>query len=258
MPSTPLVSGPVGKRQSFLWKSLVAAARSIGVGAVVVMTSAACSPVTHFHVSYAPDFPRGGSKISVFGVFHDGQMNPRSWDYFRLLLPAPFHPDTCEIAYGDKLVNTSPAISSAVDDYVRTSGVTDELLDQFAPMAKGDAILLITVAGHTPAPVILAVPGALDQVQKSGRGQGPQAGQATTDRKKTPDRNVFEASASLFSVRLHRSVGQVDMTYSGQSVEEAFKTFASRVEAEMPNSTCSGWNWDVHLDDKRIRDIIEH
>jgi hypothetical protein len=258
MAFTHRVVGSFGKLPAILRTSLVASTRSVGVGIVVALTSTACAPDTHFAVNYAPDFPRGGSNISVFGVFNDGQMNPRSWDYLRLHLLPPFNQDTCEVAYGDKLVNTTPAVSSAVDDYARTSGVTDELLDQFAPMAKGDAIMVITVAGHPPQPIVIAVPGALEQGTKSSKGQGTQSSQTPAERRKNPDRNVFELTASLFSVRLHHSVGLVDMTYSGQSLDDAFKSFANKLATEMPNSTCSGWNWDVHVDDKRIHEIIEH
>jgi hypothetical protein len=234
------------------WKRLVLPAWGVGVGALVVATSAGCLPDTAFTVNISPEFPRSGSSVSVFGVFNDGQMNPRSWDYLKQRLAPPFNKETCEVAYGDKLVNTLPAVSSAVDDFARTNGVTDELLDQFAPMAKGDAIMLITVAGHIPLAERHVVPGA-ETPQPKGTG-----GQGTPDRRKNPDRNEFELSASFFSVRLHRSVALVDMTYRGQSVDQAFARFAARLAAEMPNSSCSGWNWDVRVDDKRIHDLIEH
>jgi hypothetical protein len=253
-------AGSLAKWMSPRWKRLVVAVQAIGVngiglGSAVLMTNAACAPDTAFTVNFAPEFPRSGSSVSVFGVFNDGQLNSRSWDYLRLRLPPPFNKDTCEAAYGDKRVNTLPAISSSVDDYARRSGVTDELLDQFAPMAKGDAIMLVTVAGHVPLAVRHVVPGAETPQPKGPGGQG--GGGAPPDRKKPPDRNEFELSASFFSVRLHRSVALVDMTYRGQNVDEAFAKFAKRFAAEMPSSTCSSWNWDVQVDEKRIQEL-EH
>jgi hypothetical protein len=80
---------------------------------------------------------------------------------------------------------------------------------------------------------------------------------STNDHGSTTDRSIFEVSASLFSVRLHRSVAFVGMTYSGSSTDEALKKFADKLRAEMPGSACSGWKWDVHIDDEPIRTMSE-
>jgi len=68
----------------------------------------------------------------------------------------------------------------------------------------------------------------------------------------------FEMSASLFSVRDHRSVGLVSMQYSGPSVDDAVSKLAAKLGVELPGSTCSGWNWGAQVDEHRIRELSEH
>jgi hypothetical protein len=263
MPPVPHSRGSPSRLPSSPRKGLAplapaALAWGIGTGGFVLLTSGACAngPVT---VQYAPDFTRGPSTtLSVFGVFNGGRMSKRAWQELRLRLSPPFDQDTCEVAYGDRLLSTAPSLSSAVDEYATTNGVTDDLLDQFGPMAKGAMIVVITISGHPPEPI--DEPRMEPQTSAPPKVHGHRGGGGglpPTDRKKGEDESVFEVSASLFSVRLHHSVAAVDMTYSGSSVDEAFKTFANKLATEIPNSTCSGWNWDVHVDDKRIREMVE-
>jgi hypothetical protein len=227
------------------------------LGVFVLLTSTACAEGP-FTVKYAPDFAPGPSSISVFGVFSQGRMSKKAWEQLRLHLASPFNEDTCEVAYGDKLVASSPAVSSAVDEYATTNGVTDELLDQFGPMARGAMILVIAVSGHPPQPIDDSLPDSQISAPPKVRGRrGAAGGLPATDPRKGEDQSLFEVSASFFSVRLHHSVASVDMAYSGSSVNEAFTMFANKLATEMPNSTCGGWNWDVHVDDKKIHDMVE-
>jgi hypothetical protein len=227
------------------------------VGVFILLTSAACAEGP-FTVKYAPDFAPGATSISVFGVFNQGRMSKRAWEQLRLHLVSPLNQDTCEVAYGQNLVASSPAVSSAVDEYATTNGVTDELLDQFGPMAKGAMILVIAVSGRPPQPIDDPLPDSKNSTPPRVRGRrGPVGGLPANDRAKGEDQSVFEVSASFFSVRLHHSVASVDMAYSGSSLDEAFTMFANRLAKEMPNSTCAGWNWDVHVDDKKIHDMVE-
>jgi hypothetical protein len=216
-----------------------------------------------FTVRTAPDFPKGRTTISVFGVFKDGRLSTDSWDQLGPGLSSAFADRTCEAAYSDRLLTTAPSLASALDDYARANGLTDELIDQVAPLAQGDAILVITIAGHPPLPIGDAGaqpsrPGNLQPSMRGGGRRGRGGGMPTgTSRGNVTDRSVFEVSASLFSVRLHRSVAFVGMTYSGPSTDEALKRFADKLRTEMPGSTCSGWRWNVHLDDEEIRKMIE-
>jgi hypothetical protein len=257
----PPIHGKEGEPKPATWKPFVTLARGIGFLAGLVATRSACFPDTDFSVNYAPEFSRGSSNVSVFGVFGDGQMNPRAWDYLRRRLSPPFNDDGCVAAYSDDLITATPALSSAVDQSARTNGVTDDLLDQFAPAAKGDTIMLITVAGRPPQAIDQPLPDS--QAQSSRASAASRRGAAANGdpmhkKKVDTDKNAFEITASFFSVRLHRSVGLVDMTYSGPNTDEAVKKFAEKLRAEMPSAACSGWNRDIHVDEKRILDIVEH
>jgi hypothetical protein len=256
----PSLHGNHGKPKTATSKRLLRLARSV-LGAGVVATSSACFPDTGFSVNYAPEFSHASSSVSVFGVFGDGQMNPRAWDYLRRRLSSPFNDDACTAAYNDEMVTSTPALSSAVDQSARTSGVTDDLLDQFGPAAKGDIIMLITVAGRPPQAIDQPLPDSQPQSSRASAAarRGANANADPMRKKKVDtDKNAFEVTASFFSVRLHRSVGLVDMTYSGPNTDEAVKKFADKLKAELPGASCSGWNRDVHVDEKRILDIVEH
>ncbi len=231
-----------------------------GIG--ILLGAAGCADGgADFTVKHAPEFSTSNTKVSVFGIFKDGRMTPESWDAIGVRLSRPLgKTSACEVAYSEKLATTTPALSSAVDDYARANGVTDDLLDQFAPMAKGDAILLITIAGHPPQP-IAASSLPTQTPSQSPRNMGGRRGSSQMSapaRDPHPtDRSVFEVSATLFSVRLHRSVGVVSMTYSGASVDEAIDKFTARLTEELPGASCTDWNWDAKVDDERIRKMIE-
>ena len=101
---------------------------------------------THFTVQHAPDLKQ--MTVSVLGVFKEGRMSPETWDEIGPKISAAFGKGLCPIAYDAKLVTDKPSLAEAVDDYARENGVTDDLLDQLAPAASGDAVLVITVAGR--------------------------------------------------------------------------------------------------------------
>lgn len=224
---------------------------------VAIATGAACAgDDAQFNVKYAPDYAKGGT-VSVLGIFKDGRMSPETWDQLGPLLLTK---QKCETAYNVDLVALSPTLSSAIDDYARANGITDALLDQLAPVARGDAIMVITVAGHPPQKIARegGAPRASPQpvMRGGGRGRGrvPYGSSGSTS---TTDGSVFEVSASLFSIRLHRSIALVSMTYSGRDVEAALAKFAAKLSASLPEISCVGWNWDVHVDEEKIRTLPE-
>jgi len=230
-------------------------------GLMAALAAAGCGD-HQFSVQYAPEFSRTDVRtVSVFGVFRDGRISPEAWDQLGPRLSSPFSARVCESAYTEQLVAAEPALSSAVDDYARANGVTDDLLDQFSPMAKGDAILLVTVAGRPPQPIASTGGGPQHQqptMAGMGRRGGGMGGGARVEPTMGPttDRNSFEVSALLFSTRLHHTVAVVAMTYTGKSVDEAFASFAAKLNTELHGMTCTGWKPDVHVDDQRIREAI--
>ena len=62
-------------------------------------------------------------------------------------------------AYGDALLSTNGALSSAIDDYARANGPADQLVAQLAPAAKGDLVVIFTLSGQLPVPKAKATAG---------------------------------------------------------------------------------------------------
>jgi hypothetical protein len=216
-----------------------------------------------YAVRYAPDYHRGASTVSVFGVFKDGRVNPDSWQDLGPVLSSPFG-GSCPVGDGPELATRDLALSQAIDDYAREDGVTDTLLEQLAPAAQGEMILVFTVSGQPPKRQAVATesgPSAAPVTQSNAMGgrRGPGMGRPTRSGLLfTPHQQLaFELSASLFSVQAHHSVAQVTLQYSGDSAEDALNKFAAKLREALPGASCRGWN-DVHLDGEKIRGLIEH
>jgi len=232
-------------------------------GLVVVLSVACAQTDAQFNVEYAPGFSRSGSSVSVFGLFKDGRMSPESWAELGPKLAASLANGPCEIAYGDDLVKTKPGLSSAADDYTRANGLTDDLLNHFAPAARGDVIMTFSVSGTTKQPVATASsePPKATSSPPSRRGCGSRGRRrsqaAPNERRNAGERNALEVTATLFSIALHRSVAVVQMTYSGSDTEEGLRKFSERLAASLPGSRCIGWNWAAHVDEDEIRKMDE-
>jgi hypothetical protein len=229
---------------------------------------AGCGSSASFTTRYASDFVHTPHTISVLGVYKDGRMNPDVWEQIGPGLCAPFGA-ACGPAY-DTLISSNPNLSAAIDDYARANGIGDDLIDQLAPAATGDLIMVVTVAGRVGAKnsglpdsssVAGGPPSSIGSKYNRGGGSGMSRPTGTSPGSRRPralaDGAEFEMSASLFSVKQHRSVGMVAMEYSGPSVEDAVQRLAERLGVEIPGSKCGGWNWGVQVDDQHIRALIE-
>jgi hypothetical protein len=231
---------------------------------------AACSGPAEFSTRYAPEFAHAPHTVSLLGVYKDGRMNSDAWEQIGAGLSAPLG-GKCGPGY-DSLVASNQELSGAIDDYARANGIGDELLDQLGPAAQGDLIMVVTIAGRVSQkgqdlPDTNAVAGGPPSTmgskyrggQNTGAGAGGRGGSGAMRRPRAlADGAAFEMSASLFSVKDHRSVAMVAMEYSGPSVDDAVAKMATKLGVELPGTTCSGWNWGVQIDDHRIRDLVEH
>jgi hypothetical protein len=226
--------------------------------------TSACSDEAQFTTRFASDFAPAGHRISVLGVFKDGRMNAEAWESIGPQLSAPFGA-TCDTAYGS-LVTGNPALSAAVDDYVRANGPGEDLLTQLAPAASGDVILVFTVAGHVaPKGAPTADPNVLNQGSTPAMGTGKYRGIRPTGSSLGGSRGMrhgptgpaaLEISASLFSVSQHKSVGVVAMAYDGTSADDALQRMKAKLAAAIPGSTCGGWDWKAApIDESRIREL---
>jgi hypothetical protein len=176
-------------------------------------------------------------------------MSTEAWNAIAPRMAPSLGAQTCEAGYGNALGKTNSTLASAIDEYARDNGPTDELLAELAPAALGDLILVLTMAGRPPSltkvsvkdgPVTQMGPGGGMGSMRRGRqgaAQGPQS--------RREDPNVFDMSALLFSVARGRSVARVSMQYSGQSVDEAEAQFAAKFAGALPSTKCVGWNWNA-------------
>lgn len=234
------------------------ASRPFGSGCVVTLAAfaVACAPTVRWASKIAPDFAPSGHTVSVLGVYKDGQMSPEAWDAVGPSLAPLLGGRSCETAQGSA-ARDSP-LTDAIDDYARTNGPTDELLEALSPAALGDLILVVVEAGSLPPPEKKAsVVDGPSPAGPSPNGSHGSAGLSTfATKKRRPgarDSDVLQLSLSLFSVARGRSVALLDMQYSGDSAEEATREFAARVARQFPGTTCRGWHWDARVDPERIR-----
>jgi len=120
-------------------------------------------------------FPKIES-VSVFGIFRNGRMSPGSWTEFAATLSLPFSQTACQAAYTDDLVSANAELTSAVDDYAKENGVSDELVDRFAARAKGDTIMVISMTGQPARPSADAGAAKKPANSSSSAGQGNSGG----------------------------------------------------------------------------------
>ena len=262
--------------------------RRLCLGLLAAGALAACATPTEgpsqVATAPAPEVIKPES-VSVFGIFRNGRMSPEAWEEFGKVLSAPFSQHACEAAYNNDLAEVNPELMSAIDDYTKENGVSDELLDKFSALAKGDTILVIAINGQLPKPAAdtsAEKPSKPAQSQTSsgqgnnggsgpppgqggGRGMGRggggmgrggmggRRGQSTPPQHVKSDKGSWELTAYFYSVRLHRSTRQVDLTQQGQDLDGDLKLFAAKMGTEIPGVPCRGWDPVLKIDRDSIR-----
>ena len=225
---------------------------------MVPCVGACAADEAQFNVQVAPGYTQERTTVSVFGIYKDGRLSAEAWDSIGPAVSASLGKPSCETAYSGALLLKSPRLAAAIDDYVRASGVTDDLLTQVAPAALGDTVMVVSLAGHVPerlggVPRRVRVPSSPNG-EFGGHGAPPPS---YSYRPNLTDGNVLEVSATVFSVRLHHSVARLHMSYSGKSVEGALQRFTERLRAALPGASCAGWDWSGPIDDAAIRNLPE-
>ena len=145
---------------------------------IPILFVAACSSnEAEFNVRFAPGFAPPRHAVSVFGVYKDGQMSAEAWDTLAPKLSSWLGTAACSAGYVDGATAKANApLWSAVDDYARSNGPTDDLLAELAPAAQGDLVMVITVAGKVPEKEKTSVQGESAQPSMSGGGGGGMGG----------------------------------------------------------------------------------
>jgi hypothetical protein len=213
----------------------------LGIAIGLAGSLVACSSA-QFEVKHDPEFNGERATVSVLGVFQAGRMNAESWNELRT--PVGTLLGRCDAAYGDDLHNAEPTLFTIVEESTRANGVTEDLLAQMAPRANGDTIMVLSLRGRIATAKVTAAdapPGA-PAATPSKRGGGPQ-GQHPRTHGRLAEINEFGMAATIFSVRLHRSVARLNMTYTGTDHEEAVRSFVEKLGTILPGATCRGWKW---------------
>ncbi|HEY5284285.1 MAG TPA: hypothetical protein VIM14_15950 [Polyangia bacterium] len=267
------------------------AARRVSLGLVVASALAACATGDELQpqvaVGPAPEATKPES-VSVFGIFRNGRMSPEAWEDFGKVLSTPFSQGICKAAYDVVLTDAHPEMAAAIDDYAKENGVSDELLEKFAPLAKGDTILLIAIDGQAPKPAAPSAqkptkpardpssPGqgsptssASDPTMGPGGGRGMGRGgggmgrsgmgrgrsQSSPAQQTKPDKGSWELTAYFYSVRLRKSTRQVELKQQGQDIDADLKLFAAKLGTEIPGVPCRGWDSTAKIDSEAIRKL---
>ncbi len=240
--------------------------------AVLAVASACGSQGARTATKFASDFAPAGHVVSVLGVFKDGQMNVDAWETMSPKIAPSLgahgaanatDATDCAAGYSEALSSEHAELTSAIDDYARSNGPTDELLAQIAPAARGDLIVVVTFAGKLPVakpkPTVATNSGPMGVGQSGSRTNGGPGGGRRASRPSfaAPDPNELDISATLFSVAQGRSVGQVAMQYTGESIDDALTQFAAQLRQALPQARCEGWDWTAKIDPDRLRQMID-
>jgi hypothetical protein len=197
-----------------------------------------------FTVNRAPTFAQTHNTISIFGVYKDGRLEPGSWLRFGSRISNALARESCETGFSERLRDEEPDLFTRAAAEARESGITPELLTEFAPRADGELILVLYVSGSTPekasprpAARPAAATGGLSRHGRAGRGRGMSPSNETRD-----DR-ALQLAWTLFSVKSHETVADLQMRYTGQNADEAVDLFVEKLKKTIPDSLCVGWKW---------------
>jgi len=216
-----------------------------------------CASTTTVSVERTPDFVASSSpRISVFGVFHDGRMSEQAWSALAPSVSKALDSPGCDLGYGDPLRESLPELATAIDRSVRENGIDDDVLGRVAPYASGELVMVLMSYRQVP-PSRTHDGGAPSRTPQAARPmrRGSFRGGPTVRVGPEEEDHVFELSASLYSVRQHQLVAQIDLRHTGDDLDEAMNTFTQKLRALVPGARCVGWSWpspdDAGVDSSR-------
>jgi hypothetical protein len=201
-----------------------------------------CSP-GEFRVTDPRGLAQQRHGISVFGVYRDGRMSAKAWDWLAPQLSAL---GRCEPAWGDVLERSDPKLAARIDARAREESINQELLDEVSSSAGGDLVMALTVFG-SPYKALRPRTGDLAQTGVAAPSGSARSGGRRGHRTRSVDsddqQGGFEVSALLLSKRDREIVGRLEMHYIGTSESEAMSMFTERLKALLPEATCAGWSF---------------
>jgi len=212
---------------------------------LVFVTLAMCASSTTVSVERTPDFTASSSpRISVFGVFHDGKMSEQAWSALAPSVSKALDSPACDLGYGDPLRESMPELATTIDRSVRENGIDDDVLARVAPYASGELVMVLMSYRHIPSSrrrdggVAPRAPQPARPMRRGSFRGGPTVRVGPEE-----EEHVFELSASLYSVRAHTLVAQIDLRHNGDDLDEAMATFTQKLRALIPGAKCVGWSW---------------
>jgi len=192
----------------------------------------------------------------VLGVLKSGRMSADAWIDLSPEISTALGGTNCAAAFDDKL---DSSLASAFDKNARENGVTDELFGVFAASTDADLVVLIETSGQLPVSAVKdggaqpMAPTGTGMRGGSGRGMGggmgPTGGMRMHNMGPPPEddgtKDALEMSASVYSTKLHRAVGNVGMRYTGSSAKDALHRFAQKLAESLAGTHCIGWKPDA-------------
>jgi hypothetical protein len=235
---------------------------------LVALACACGSNEAEYNVRFAPGFSPVHHAVSAFGVYKDGQMSADAWESLAPRLSSWLGGATCSAGYVEGAnASANAPLWTAVDDYTRSNGPTDDLLAELAPAAQGDVVMVVTVAGKLPEQEKGPARGTgQPSMSNAGGGMGGGMGgmRAGTSQPMHHDRMVpagakdaLDLAALFYSTSAKTSVAEVSLEYTGHSFDDALAMFAAKIRESIPASSCAGWAWDGKVDPERIRKLGE-
>lgn len=233
--------------------------RRFAMALFIAFTALACGGGTQLAVRYSPDYATSNGSFSVLGVFDNGRLSHEAWSDIGPTLSSPFSSALCETAWNDQLNAANPQLAMLVDEYTKDNGITDDLIRELSPMAKGTSILSITVLGHrrssdldkrkssdsasAPAPARFgASTGGIGRGGMRGTGWAPPRLRDDDD-----SHDAYEISALLFSIPKKHSVVLLSMTHDGAELDNALREFATKLRSVLSTMSCTGWNLETPM-----------
>jgi hypothetical protein len=206
-------------------------------------------PTVQTTTRFASDFSRAGHSVSIFGVYRDGRMAAHEWEDLAPALAPALGGAACDVFF-DAVDSSNPPLADAIDSRAREEGPTDDLLAQLAPAARGDAVLVLTIAGKLRTKAADA--GALAATPRRAAGRRRRGAPGTVSRTPSPpaDDDALDLSATLYSIAARRSVALVALRYTGASLDEATRAFAAELARSLPGMRCARWDTDAGADAK--------
>jgi hypothetical protein len=213
---------------------------NIPIALLSILVAGCGGPDAYFRVEHATGFASGPTTVSVLGVFKDGLMNQDTWAAFAPEVSRALDQRACDAGYGEELRARNLEAFSTIEQQAGAGGVGDELLQMIAPAARGDFILVFQMYGRPPAldahdlsrRVLIAHGGGAEPIHSD-----------VSPRIAAMRRPALDISASLFSIRLRRTVALLSMEYTGPSTDAAIREFARKLGSTIPGASCSGWDW---------------